>query len=220
MPNRYLWRYTELPALIHLLTERRLTLLDPQSWDDTNDSYFLALYKKQEKLETVLALCFSMDQETYHQWRVFAPGSGGVCIRFNRAPLIQAAMANGDVRASEVTYLQLDEMREKKLRTTELPFLKRHAFKHESEYRMLYTSKKASHLTVGFDVQLTCINRITLSPWLNKSLAEHMKKFLRSIKGCEGLEILRSTLIGNEEWKRYGEGAMRTIKSKPPFAGD
>src|SRR5438046_430793 len=44
MPTKlrsYLRRYTDLPALLHILRKQQITLLDPQNWDDTNDSYFL-----------------------------------------------------------------------------------------------------------------------------------------------------------------------------------
>lgn len=76
-------RYTDLPALIHILTNRTLTLLDPSFWDDKNDSYFLATYKEKKELQSVLALCFTKESETYHHWRVFSSGASGACINFN-----------------------------------------------------------------------------------------------------------------------------------------
>ncbi len=79
MREAFLRRYTDLPALIYLLNERKITLLDPKSWDDQNDAYFLALYKEKKNLRSVLALCFSQAPETYHHWRVFASGSSGAC---------------------------------------------------------------------------------------------------------------------------------------------
>src|SRR6185437_17104819 len=90
MAEEYLRRYTQLPALLYMLSEKKLTLLDPNSWDDKNDSYFLEQYKLKRKLKTVLALCFSMAQETYHHWSVFADGSAGVCIQFKRYGLLNA----------------------------------------------------------------------------------------------------------------------------------
>jgi len=39
--KQYLRRYTNIPALLYLLRERKITLLDPASWDDKNDFYFL-----------------------------------------------------------------------------------------------------------------------------------------------------------------------------------
>jgi hypothetical protein len=52
MSSAYLRRYTDLTALIYLLRKRRLTLLDPSSWDDSNDSYYLTLYKEKRKLNS------------------------------------------------------------------------------------------------------------------------------------------------------------------------
>jgi hypothetical protein len=43
-------RYTDLPGLLHLLEQRTLTLLDPMTWDDSNDSHFLRVYKKKKGL--------------------------------------------------------------------------------------------------------------------------------------------------------------------------
>jgi hypothetical protein len=47
-------RYTDLPALLYLLQRKKLTLLDPMSWDDANDSHFLAVYKKLRNCAALL----------------------------------------------------------------------------------------------------------------------------------------------------------------------
>ena len=57
MSEDYLRRYTDLTALMYLLHKRKITLLDPASWDDKNDSHYLAQYKEKRKLKSVLALC-------------------------------------------------------------------------------------------------------------------------------------------------------------------
>src|SRR5438128_11688414 len=111
MSSTYLRRYTNLPALIYLLRERQLTLLDPASWDDKNDSHYLALYRDRKKLPSVLALCFSETNETYHHWRVFSDGPSGVCIRFVRSTLLKAVRAHRGVHARAVTYRTLKELK-------------------------------------------------------------------------------------------------------------
>ena len=133
MSNLYLRRYTDIPALIYLLNERKITLLDPQSWDDGNNSYYLSLYRAKKGLKTVLALCFSQSTETYHHWKVFAHGSSGVCIRFDRKKFLEAVADKPGIRVGNVRYLTLQEVRDKKLRIRDLPFRKRWAFEHESE---------------------------------------------------------------------------------------
>jgi hypothetical protein len=207
MGREYLRRYTNIPALIHLLSEQKITLLDPQSWDDTNDSHYLELYREKKCLASVLALCFTRTTQTYHHWRIFAGGSSGVCIRFERSELLNALKKQSDLRVNNVTYRRLDKIGGKKPATKELPFLKRYPFKHEKEFRVIYESRKNKTSKLDINIPLSCINKITLSPWLAYSLFSSVKQTLRSIKGCRGLTILRSTLIGNEEWKKFGESA-------------
>ena len=207
MSDTYLRRYTDLPALVYLLNTRKITLLDPQSWDDRNDSHYLTLYRQKKKLKSVLALCFTQAGETYHHWRVFANGSSGVCIRFRRSELLKAIKKQSGVRTGTVTYLTLTKIRTKAVSVRELPFLKRYAFEHENEFRVIYESKTDKLATLDIALPLSSIHRITLSPWLHPSLSPHIKRMLRSIRGCSGLEIVRSTLIGNTEWKNFGETA-------------
>jgi hypothetical protein len=83
----YLLRYTDLPALLYLLSSRAITLLDPTSWEDANDTYFMSQYKERKNLKKLLTLCFSQVPVTYHHWCVFSNGPSGVCIEFNRVAL-------------------------------------------------------------------------------------------------------------------------------------
>src|SRR6516162_2706325 len=96
--KKYLRRYTDIPALVCLLSEQRITLLNPETWDDKNDSYFLKLYQERNRLQSVLALCFTRTTETYHHWRVFANGASGVCITFKREQLLDAIAKQRGVR--------------------------------------------------------------------------------------------------------------------------
>src|SRR4051794_13800925 len=80
MSKEYLRRYADIPALIYTLKMKCITLLDPQSWDDKNDSRYLTFCQEKNNFRTVLALCFAQSSETYHHWHVFAHGKGGVCI--------------------------------------------------------------------------------------------------------------------------------------------
>lgn len=208
MAEKILRRYTQLPALLYLLSEKKLTLLDPRSWDDKNDSYFLDQYKVKRKLKTVLALCFSTAQETYHHWSVFADGSAGVCIQFLREELLAAVDSHDGIRHREVTYLPLKATKGKRLKVRNLPFTKRYPFQDESEWRIIYQSEKDEKATHDIPIPLSSIARITLSPWLAEALKDHVKKTIWRIKDCAMLEIARSTLISNERWKKMGEEAI------------
>jgi hypothetical protein len=206
--NDSLRRYTDIPALTYLLTRQKITLLDPKSWDDSNDSHYLSLYKERNKLKSLLVLCFTEADETYHHWRVFAAGSGGVCIRFDRTALLDAFAKHAGIRYEKVRYPTLVDLRRKGPATNNLPFIKRHAFQPEDEFRVIFESKTKEHPKLDIPIPLTAITRITLSPWAHKSLSVPMKTLLKSIDGCAGLDIVRSTLIGNEEWKNLGAAAL------------
>ena len=207
MGNDSLRRYTDIPALTYLLTKLKITLLDPKSWDDSNDSHYLSLYKERSKLKSLLALCFTESGETYHHWRVFAGGTGGVCIRFDRTVLLDAFAKHTGIRFEKVRYPTLVDMRRKNPVTKDLPFIKRYAFHPEDEFRVIFESKTKEHPKLDITIPLTSITRITLSPWAHKSLSVPMKTLLKSIDGCAGLDVVRSTLVGNEEWKNLGAAA-------------
>ena len=208
MAGEILRRYTQLPALFYMLSERTLTLLDPNSWDDKNDSYFLEQYKAKRRLKTVLALCFSTAPETYHHWSIFANGSAGICVQFKRDELLAAIKGCDGVRYRSVDYMLLTTAKTKRLRTKDLPFTKRRPYISEEEWRIIYESATHERHSQDIAFPLASISRISLSPWLPEALKNHVKESLRKIEGCSGLEISRSTLISNEQWRRMGEQAV------------
>jgi hypothetical protein len=108
-----------------------------------------------------------------------------------------------------VKYRTLERMEAREIKVSELPFLKRYAFKDEREFRIIYESKKEKIETFDIDIPLYVVDRVTLSPWLPRDLSASLKKMLRSIRGCGSLEISRSSLVNNEKWKQFGEAAKR-----------
>jgi hypothetical protein len=208
MSAKFLRRYTDLPALFYLLSERKITLLDPSSWDDSNDAHYMDLYCEKKGLKCVLAVCFTQANETYHHWRVFASGSSGVCVRFSKPELINAVKRQPGLKAKSVRYLTRRKTHGMRMKTEDLPFLKRYPFKQENEFRIIYESRVEKLPTLDVAIPLSCIHRITVSPWMHYSLFRHLKGTIRSINGCNALEVVRSTLIGNQEWKNLGESAQ------------
>ncbi len=211
---KILRRYTDVPALLYLLNRKVVTLLDPASWEDTNDSHYLSLYKAYRKLGSLLALCFTQAGESYHHWRVFANGAGGVCVQFDRVALLDAVKVHDGIRARGVKYLTLSAIRKTPPSARNLPFAKRYAYAHEREFRIIYESPVDHAETLDIPVPLKAILRITLSPWIQPTLSAELKRMLKAIPGCPHLEIARSTLIGNDEWKRLGENAVRSASTR------
>jgi len=207
--HEVLRRYTDLPALLYLLRHKKITLLDPKSWDDTNDSYYLLKYKEKKALKTVLALCLTGAEETYHHWRIFSHGSAGVCLNFDRPALIEALTAVRGMALRDVTYRKVREARNRATPPgiAELPFLKRAGFVAEAEYRAVYESKTKTLSYLDVPIRLDSIVKVSLSPWLNKRLSKSVKNAIYAIPGCESLEVQRSTLVGNSEWKKLADEA-------------
>jgi len=204
MNSKYLRHYTDIPALIYLLRERKITLRDPQFWEDRNDSHYLRLYRDNKKLESVSALCFTQTRERYQHWRVFANGPSGVAIRFKRLKLLEAVKRPG-LHARSVKYRTLEALRGKTRAIQDLPFIKRYGFEHECEFRMIYDSETPKTSKFDIAIHLKCINRIKLSPWLHEALVPGVTEMLRSIKGCSKLKIVQSALISSEAWKKLGD---------------
>jgi len=108
--RKFLRRYSDLPALIHMLETGTITSLDPKTWDDKNDASFMSLYREKRRLKTLLALCFSTGSETYHHWRVFSNGSSGVCVSFKRERLLAFLGRLKGIRAHHVRYLRIRDL--------------------------------------------------------------------------------------------------------------
>jgi len=207
MTETYCRRYTDIPALIGMLTYGELTLLDPSTWDDKNDSYFLEQYRVKRNLKSVLALCFTQASETYHHWRVFSHGPAGVCVWFKEQQLKAAVAQVKGLRIRQIEYLTVKKIRSKKLPQSKLPFVKRFPFKPENEVRLLWESATEECTSLGVPFDSSAIARITLSPWLHPSLKDSVKSVLKSLPKCRRYKIYRSTLISNAEWKRHGRNA-------------
>lgn len=167
------------PALLmYLLRERKITLLDPQSWDDRNDSRYLALYKERRQVNAVLALCFTEASETYHHWRVVANSCSGISIEFNRTELLSAVQLRDGMRADKVRYLKINNAESQGLKVGHLPFFaKRYPFHPKQEFRILFESKDDKFDTIDLRLPISCTLRITVSPWMPEARLSMSRKF-------------------------------------------
>ena len=203
----YLRRYTELPFVVDFLQTKTLTLLRPISWDDKNDAYYIDQYAQQRCLKAVFVLCLAESAETYHHWSVFSKGTGGACIEFHKDVLIEAAQMVHGLRAGSVQYRTINQLKERSPSLGEWPFLKRIAFTDEREFRLFLGVEDADPPEMfRIKMPLTSIDRIMLSPWLPESVVQSVKKVLQAIPGCGDLQIYRSSLVDNENWKRFATG--------------
>jgi hypothetical protein len=205
--DKILRRYTDIPALMYMLSSRKITLLNPTNWDDRNDSHYLQLYKEKKDLGDVLALCFTEAGETYHHWRVYSSGNSGVCIRFNKKRLLDHIREQRFVHVGLVKYQLISHVRIANLSVDELPFLKRFGFLDEQEFRLICDSSTPQQ-SKDFPIPLDCIDKILVNPWLNKRLFKSLKVIIHSLPHCENIAIGQSSLVDNSEWKRLGGNAQ------------
>lgn len=199
--SEVLRRYTDLASLLDMLKRGVITLLPPSSWDDRNDRLMMETYRDSQNLKTLLALCMTSKGETYHHWKVFTHASSGVCIQFDRSKFI-GTMGQAGVEVKEMSYLRFDELVAEEIPARRLPFLKRLAFRHEGEVRALYESDVAeTGKAINFDVNI--ISKITLNPWMPRSVAASAMDVIKKIAGPWRGELIQSKLIDSPTWKSF-----------------
>ena len=109
--------------------------------------------------------------------------------------------SSGQFEHRTIEYMKLKDFRGlDESRVDDFPFIKRLPYKDEKEYRIIFTDKNRALDFHYLKIDLNCIDRITLSPYLNNNLTTSLKQFLWSIDGCEELEIYRSGSIRNQQW--------------------
>ncbi|MER0170306.1 MAG: DUF2971 domain-containing protein [Nitrosomonas sp.] len=203
--STHLRRYTDIPFLLDYLRTKELVLLSPKMWDDKNDRHCLESYARASRFDSIYALCLTEASETYHHWKVFTSGSSGVCIEFKKDDLIRFAEKVSSLRAEPVQYQTIKELKIKRPTLEQLPFLKRNAFKDESEFRLFVANNNPSCEPLRFHVPASAVNRVILSPWISDVVAKQVIATLNEIKGCKTLKVKRSLLIDNESWKQLAE---------------
>ncbi len=201
-------RYTQLAPLMHLLHRKCLTLLSPRTWDDKNDAYYLEVYRQRQNLGSVLALCFAESPETYHHWHVFAGRSSGVCLEFSKDALVRSVSKIPGIKCESVKYPQIADLRQAHPATAELPFVKRYPFHDEREFRIICddVTPMLEAKDVRFDPH--ALLKVTMNPWMPRPVYESVKTLLQAIAGWRHLSIGRTTLVDNDDWKRFADGEI------------
>ena len=202
MATALLRRYTDLPAALALLRNSEITLLPPESWDDRNDRWVMQAYARARGLKTLLALCFSEAAETYHHWKVFAPGSSGICIEFDKERLL-GALPTANLRHEKVRYKTIKQIKEPVPHPDGLPFGKRLAFKDEVEYRVIFESKRQLVTSRRVPFPSNAIRRVIVSPWLPDALFDSTAQAIREAAGENKVAVVQSRLIASPSWGEF-----------------
>ena len=91
----------------------------------------------------------------------------------------------------------------------DLPFRKRIPYEAEREFRIVYVDQEEEVAFKHVAIELMHIQRITLSPWIHKSLSDAVRDTIKEFDGCDRLNVYRSTLIENERWKKIANPKLR-----------
>jgi hypothetical protein len=212
-------RYTALSVAIDLLTEQRLTLLAPATWQDKNDIAFLEAYRAKREVANVFATCFTQAPETYHHWSVFASHNEGVRININKRLFLSSLRGKKGFLWNDVSYKTLDQLKAlSKIDIYELPFLKRWAFRDEKEFRLLVECEDAAERFKSVELRREWVTSVTLSPWLPENLVISVKAALKSLPGCGKVRVQGTSLRDNEGWKSAADRVVHASASRghPP----
>jgi hypothetical protein len=213
-------RYTSIAAVIDILKRRELSLLNPESWDDRNDRYFMQLYKETKSIGGLYGLCAAQCTETYHHWKVFTGAADGACIEIWREPLEAILAGLDNVRYGNVEYLPLGKVDKlTPANAGSLPFYKRAGFTDEDEFRIIAETSEPQAPVIRIDFPLALIGRIELNPWLPATVAASLQSVLAAINPDVEIDIRRSHLIDSGRWKSAGDRVAgkktpRTFKVK------
>lgn len=201
-------RYTELPFVLQALQEKKLALLNPTSWDDKNDAHYVQKFKQRSRLRGVFALCLTEATQTYHHWRIFTHGASGACIHFKKNEFQQWVDDTKGLVGQRVQYRTIPQLRAQRPELAELPFIKRDAYRHETEYRLLHTSRKTSSGPVSFEFPVEIVERVVLNPWLHASTLKSIKALIHTIHGWKSLRVIPATIVNNDEWRKMADAEL------------
>jgi hypothetical protein len=202
-PLDFLNRFTTIPFLIDLIVEKRLTLLNPDKWEDYNDRVTMDLYKAKKEAKSIYALCLTRKRETIHHWSAFAPGTSGCCIEFDYLKLVNDIRSFPGLSHAITRYVKLNDLKYLPDDIEILPYLKRQAFEPEQEYRLVVVSNKPQEASIDIPISLKTINRITFTNKLPESVVDNLKKAISLIAPEYKGKLVRSTLFNNSKWSNH-----------------
>ncbi len=228
MRREFLRRYTELRYVLQLLRSGKLAFLDPNTWDDKNDSHFLMAYKEAKHFQSLMAVCFTRVSERHHHWERFAArgahnsgkvprgkeeGKEPICIEFDKERLLLSLSSDAAVISGAVRYSRLVALEKHPPRMEKWPFLKRYPYRDEREFRIIYSgpTQKKSPMMIPIDV--SAIDRIIIGPYANTERREEIKAMISAaVPRRDPPTITKTTILDNVRWKRIVDRAREAAK--------
>lgn len=220
--DQYVYRITTVDRLKELFASKKNTLVKPGRWDDPYENFILRSKVRMKSggivqynfHERMYGQCWTFKSESDAMWRIYAPDKKGVRLRSTISSLAfyfanaHPNLTDARCRIGRVRYLSEKKMRNIADNTFDnygigvdelfgSLLVKRMAFAHERELRLLYCELNDSSLeNVKYTYEVephAMIDQIILDPRLPLTEVESMKKDIRAATGFQG-QIKRSLL--------------------------
>ena len=218
--DRYVYRIIPVKRHYDLFTKRENVLVRPARWEDPFENFIL---NSKARLPDGEIVQFSFNNDFYGQcwtllttsdamWRIYSPGAQSVRIRTTVRKLVDSLStalgewANVQVFIGKVHYLTDKQLLSfadnvfahglNPVALAETLLVKRKAFVHEKEVRLLYFEKsnRSAEDLFHYDVNPNAlVDQIMIDPHLSKDDADDLKEKIKDETGFTGT-IKRSLL--------------------------
>ena len=220
--DRHVYRIISIKRLREIFDSRKNVLVKPKLWDDPFENFIL---KSRVRLATGEFASFEFHDKFYGQcwtlhrasdamWRIYSADGTGVRIRTTIRKLLNSAVetlgewSNVQCFLGKVDYLSEKELGEfsqtvfrdigyaKARDFAKTLLVKRRAFQHEKEIRLLYFEKEEGARDDLFRYSIDpngLIDQIMTDPRLSKDDSEKLKKQITDELGFAGT-VMRSLL--------------------------
>jgi hypothetical protein len=245
--NRSVYRIISLERLGELFEKRVNTLVKPMAWDDPFENFVMGLKGQLPSGKTVefaqrydfYGQCWTLAAASDAMWRIYSSDKRSVRIRVRLRNLVGtlAPRALGIVIIGKVRYLRtkgLLNWAERVIRDADVPdvrllgrtlLVKRTAFAHEQEVRLLYFDPKGKQPKM-FQYHVdphTFVDEIVVDPRLSSDQATELIKEIRTKTGFRGA-ISHSDLYAapREFVLRLGEAytSLPRLSARVAYKGD
>lgn len=201
----HLYRYISLAQFISLIENQKLFLRKVKSWDDTweapDDQLPIIMDDGSERygesliVTSTVGQCWTYEKDSDAMWRIYSPDRQGIMIETDVDSFFEIDNLKRAVLAKVIYFNKSNYVKKRYEITNNKSYryagdmaLKREAFKHENEVRLLVCLQGYCGIgncwdipVVGFGINLsTFLKSITFDPRADDWFVDAMKKYCQS----------------------------------------
>jgi hypothetical protein len=202
----FIYRIFSIERLLEVLENKKLTLVQPRKWDDPFENYVFNKLSQTQKSDkgkkffeeyqySLYGQCWSFLIESDAMWRIYAPNKNGVKVKVLVSTLEKILPINyflGKVnyckkRMLENFYNEMKHFTGSKKddmnKFIQSILLKRTAFKHEKEVRLIYFEQLVGFNTENKELQIEPDNlfcEIVFDPRLDKYTVKALTEYINN----------------------------------------